>query len=93
METGFRKWGWRWVCAFSFLCLCAMPAVSQDCNGTYEKGLALLNKKTEANVKEAIRQFESAKRCYKVNRDQTAMLQSKPRPDGYSKLRRTDSGL
>ena len=70
METGFRKWGWRWVCTISFLCLCAMPAVSQDCNGTYEKGLALLNKKTEANVKEAIRQFESAKRCYKVNRDQ-----------------------
>ena len=54
METGFRKWGWRWVCTISFLCLCAMPAVSQDCNGTYEKGLALLNKKTEANVKEAI---------------------------------------
>ena len=50
-----------------------MPAVSQDCNGTYEKGLALLNKKTEANVKEAIRQFESAKRCYKVNRDQTGI--------------------
>ena len=30
----------------------------------------MLKKRTEASVKEAVRKFESAKRCYKVNRDQ-----------------------
>ena len=57
-------------CSLLSLFLFAVSAFSQDCNGTYEGGLALLKKRTEASVKEAVRKFESAKRCYKVNRDQ-----------------------
>ena len=56
-------------CSLLSLFLFATSAFSQDCNGTYEGGLALLKKRTEASVKEAVRKFESAKRCYKVNRD------------------------
>ena len=61
-------------CSLLSLFLFVASAFSQDCNGTYEGGLALLKKRTEASVKEAVRKFESAKRCYKVNRDQQGVL-------------------
>ena len=52
------------------LCLLNAPALAQDCNGTYEEGMALLKKRTQSAVKQAVRKFESAKLCYEVNRDE-----------------------
>lgn len=70
MKTTISKFYVKGFCSLLSLFLFAASAFSQDCNGTYESGLALLKKRTEASVKEAARKFESAKRCYKVNRDQ-----------------------
>lgn len=50
--------------------LFAVPAFAQDCNSIYENALELQKKRTEAAVREAIRKFESAKRCYIVNRNE-----------------------
>ena len=52
------------------LCLLSTPVFAQDCNGTYEEGMALLKKRTQSAVKEAVRKFKSAQLCYKVNRNQ-----------------------
>ena len=52
------------------LCLLNAPALAQDCNGTYEEGMALLKKQTQSAVKQAVRKFKSAQLCYKVNRDE-----------------------
>lgn len=66
INTFYKKGCYGLLALFLF----AVPALSQDCNGTYESGLSLLKKRTEAAVKDAVRKFESAKRCYKVNRDE-----------------------
>ena len=49
--------------------LVALPAIAQDCDKTYQSGITLMGKRTVASVKEAIAQFEAAKRCYRVNRE------------------------
>ncbi|MCD7851035.1 MAG: BACON domain-containing protein [Parabacteroides sp.] len=66
INTFYKKGCYGLLALFLF----AAPALSQDCNGTYESGLSLLKKRTEAAVKDTVRKFESAKRCYKVNRDE-----------------------
>lgn len=51
----------------------ALSAFAQDCNGVYESGVTLLSQRSEAATREALKKFESAKRCYKVNRDETGV--------------------
>ncbi len=63
-------------CSLLSLFLFVASAFSQDCNGTYEGGLALLKKRTEASVKEAVRKFVVGQE----------MLQGKPRPARRAEL-------
>ena len=59
---------------YLFLSLCLSgPILAQDCNNVYQNATELMKKRDEASVREAIRKFESAKRCYKVNRDDAGL--------------------
>ena len=60
------------------LCLLNAPALAQDCNGTYEEGMALLKKRTQSAVKQAVRKFKSAQLCYKVNREEEGIRTCDP---------------
>lgn len=73
MKTTINKFYTKGTCCLFSMFLFAASAFAQDCNGTYESGLSLLKKRTEASVKEAVRKFESAKRCFKVNRDEAGV--------------------
>lgn len=56
-----------------FSLLFSVPVLAQDCNSVYQNGLDLMKKRNEASVREAVRKFESARRCYKVNRDDAGL--------------------
>jgi hypothetical protein len=44
-------------------------AFSQDCSTFYQSGVDLLKKRTTASLNEAIKKFETAKRCYNIIND------------------------